>query len=81
MKKYFDLRDPMDYEEEHLPDAILANVNLLPHTIHTMATKEDEILLYCYSGNRSGVAAALLQAMGYHAKSIGGFDQLKGKKW
>ncbi|MDO5713337.1 MAG: rhodanese-like domain-containing protein [Tissierellia bacterium] len=79
MKKYIDLRERNDYDSGHVPGAYHLDLNRLSIDITTIADLEDELLLYCYSGNRSGLGASLLQEMGYNAKSIGGISRYKGE--
>jgi len=45
--------------------------------------KEDEIILYCRSGNRSGIATRLLEHLGYNnvKNLVGGMLDWQGKKF
>lgn len=78
MEKYIDLRDPMDYAAGHIPGAVNITPDRILLDIGKVATPEDSLLLYCYSGNRSRLAQELLKTMGYRAKSIGGIHSYKG---
>jgi molybdopterin/thiamine biosynthesis adenylyltransferase/rhodanese-related sulfurtransferase len=61
-----DTREPHEYQEAHLEGGKLVPPGLLGDEIEKAAPdKSARTILYCRSGNRSGIAAAQLQAMGY----------------
>src|ERR1700755_683658 len=61
-----DPREPHEYEEAHLENGKLVPPGLLADEIETAAPdKSARTILYCRSGNRSGIAAAQMQALGY----------------
>src|ERR1700712_1832066 len=61
-----DTREPHEYQEAHLDGGTLVPPAMLADQIETVAPdKSARTILYCRSGNRSGIAAAQLQAMGY----------------
>ncbi len=61
-----DTREPHEYKEAHLEGGTLVPPGLLGDEIEKAAPdKSARTILYCRSGNRSGIAAAQLQAMGY----------------
>ena len=46
--------------------------------IQTFISKDEEIFLFCRSGNRSGKAKKILEAEGYtRVTNIGGFEEAK----
>ncbi len=57
-----DVRTPEEYNEGHIPGAVLANVNdpSFEETINGME-KDNSVVVYCRSGNRSGKAADLME--------------------
>jgi molybdopterin/thiamine biosynthesis adenylyltransferase/rhodanese-related sulfurtransferase len=69
-----DTREPHEYEEAHLEGGKLVPPGVLADEIETAAPdKSARTLLYCRSGNRSAIAAAQLQRMGYeNVASVGG---------
>ncbi len=74
-----DVRTPEEYQEGHLPRAIL-----IPHdVIHkqigkAVPQKDTPILLYCASGMRSGKALQTLRRLGYtQAVNGGAFEDLR----
>jgi sulfur-carrier protein adenylyltransferase/sulfurtransferase len=61
-----DTREPHEYQEAHLEGGKLVPPGLLADEIAAAAPdKAARTLLYCRSGNRSAIAAAQMQAMGY----------------
>ncbi|HZO05318.1 MAG TPA: molybdopterin-synthase adenylyltransferase MoeB [Solirubrobacterales bacterium] len=61
-----DTREPHEYKEAHLEGGKLVPPGLLADEIGDAAPdKSARTILYCRSGNRSAIAAAQLQAMGY----------------
>jgi molybdopterin/thiamine biosynthesis adenylyltransferase/rhodanese-related sulfurtransferase len=61
-----DTREPHEYKEAHLEGGALVPPGLLGDEIEKAAPdKSARTILYCRSGNRSGIAAAQLQRMGY----------------
>lgn len=63
-----DVREVSEYEEEHIPGAILLPLGQVADEAPTKLTdKNQEILVYCRSGMRSQMAAKKLAALGYNA--------------
>jgi molybdopterin/thiamine biosynthesis adenylyltransferase/rhodanese-related sulfurtransferase len=61
-----DTREPHEYQEAHLENGTLVPPGLLADGIAEAAPdKSARTILYCRSGNRSAIAAAQLQALGY----------------
>src|ERR1700712_5401438 len=61
-----DTREPHEYQEAHLDGGALVPPATLADQIGSVAPDKDaRTILYCRSGNRSGIAAAQLQRMGY----------------
>jgi sulfur-carrier protein adenylyltransferase/sulfurtransferase len=61
-----DTREPHEYQEAHLDGGKLVPPGLLVDEIEAAApSKSARTILYCRSGNRSALAAAQMQAMGY----------------
>lgn len=61
-----DTREPHEYQEAHLEGGKLVPPGLLGDEIEAAAPdKSARTILYCRSGNRSAIAAAQMQAMGY----------------
>jgi molybdopterin/thiamine biosynthesis adenylyltransferase/rhodanese-related sulfurtransferase len=69
-----DTREPHEYQEAHLENGKLVPPGLLSDEIEAAAPhKSARTILYCRSGNRSALAAAKMQAMGYeNVASMGG---------
>ena len=61
-----DVRQPDEYATGHIRGAILLPVGEIEAQSATvLPDKNTKILVYCRSGNRSAVAAAALQTLGY----------------
>lgn len=74
-----DVRTVQEFRSGHIKGAIH-----IPHTVigsqiqNVTDEKEREILLYCRSGQRSGMALETLTKLGYtNAKNVGGYAALK----
>lgn len=62
-----DVRTPEEYEEGHIPHAInIPNETISTKEISELPNKEQLILVYCRSGNRSKQAAGKLSKLGYN---------------
>ncbi|MDO4288801.1 MAG: rhodanese-like domain-containing protein [Eubacterium sp.] len=63
-----DVREPSEYEEEHIPGAVLLPLgSVADEAADKLPDKNQEILVYCRSGMRSEMAAKKLVAQGYTA--------------
>ena len=61
-----DVRTPEEFKEGHIPDAVnVPNETIDEEEISELPDKEQMILVYCRSGNRSKQAAEKLAALGY----------------
>jgi molybdopterin/thiamine biosynthesis adenylyltransferase/rhodanese-related sulfurtransferase len=61
-----DTREPHEYQEAHLEGGKLVSPGLLADEIETVAPdKSARTILYCRSGNRSAIAAAQMERLGY----------------
>ena len=61
-----DVRTPEEFAERHIPDAInIPNEVIGKEEIAELPDKEQMILVYCRSGNRSKQASEKLAALGY----------------
>ena len=61
-----DVRTQAEYQSGHIPGAIcIPNETILHDDIPELPDKDQMILVYCRSGNRSRQASAKLAALGY----------------
>lgn len=76
-----DVRTPEEYEEGHIPQAInIPNETISTKEISELPYKEQLILVYCRSGNRSKQAAGKLSKLGYsNIVEFGGIIDWKGE--
>jgi len=79
-----DVRTPEEYREGHVPGAINIEAEKCGRSNRAfveniLKDKSAHIYMYCFSGARSGMAAAFLRQMGYdRAENIGGFEGYDG---
>ena len=76
-----DVRTIAEYNEGHIPNAIcIPNETIGNNTISELPDKEQLILVYCRSGNRSKQAAEKLKKLGYtNLIEFGGIIDWKGE--
>ena len=74
-----DTRTQEEYDEGHIPGAILIPYDEILEKAESMLTDKDQlILVYCRSGRRSKLAAEDLQKLGYtNIKEFGGIIDWK----
>ena len=80
-----DARTIEEYNEGHIPNAICIPNETIDETVTTKLPNKDQlILIYCRSGNRSKQAALKLQQLGYtNLIEFGGIIDREGEieKW
>ena len=76
-----DVRTAEEYSEKHIPGAInIANESIGTEDIPELPDKDQLILVYCCSGNRSKQASEKLVKLGYtNIVEIGGFNCWSGE--
>ena len=76
-----DVRTPEEFEEKHIPGAVnIPNETIGTEEIPDLPDKEQLILVYCRSGNRSKKAAGKLAALGYtNIVEFGGINDWEGE--
>ncbi len=62
---FLDVREPWEYEEFNLGATLMPLGDLMNKMWEFEAHKNDEIVVYCRSGNRSGMAQNLMTANGF----------------
>lgn len=74
-----DVRSPQEYRQGHIPGSRNIPLAHLEDVEDVVENKEGALYVYCYSGARSGQAAALLRRMGYtNVHNIGGIAAYHG---
>ena len=78
---WIDVRSEAEYEEEHLEGALNIEYSEILEGIALAALDKDtEILLYCGSGRRAGIALEALEAAGFsNVVNRGGLDDVLGR--
>lgn len=76
-----DVRTPEEFSDKHIPGAInIANEIIGSEEIPELPVKDQLILVYCRSGNRSKQASAKLAALGYtNIVEFGGINDWPGE--
>ena len=76
-----DVRTPEEFAEKHIPNAInVPNETIGAEEIPELPDKEQLILVYCRSGNRSKQASEKLVALGYsNVYEFGGINSWPGE--
>jgi len=76
-----DVRTPEEFADKHIPDAInIPNETIGTEDIPELPNKEQLILVYCRSGNRSKQASEKLVALGYtNIVEFGGINDWPGE--
>ena len=76
-----DVRTSEEYSEKHIPGAInIPNETIGSEDIPELPDKDQLILVYCRSGNRSKQAAAKLVKLGYtNIVEFGGINDWTGE--
>ncbi len=76
-----DVRTAQEYSEKHIPGAInIANESIGTEDIPELPDKDQLILVYCRSGNRSKQASEKLVKLGYtNIVEIGGINSWPGE--
>ena len=76
-----DVRTPEEFVEKHIPDAInIPNETIGTEEIPELPDKEQLILVYCRSGNRSKQASEKLVRLGYtNIVEFGGINDWPGE--
>ena len=76
-----DVRTAEEYSEKHIPGAInIANESIGTEDIPELLDKDQLILVYCRSGNRSKQASEKLVKLGYtNIVEIGGINSWSGE--
>ena len=76
-----DVRTPEEYKSKHIPGAInIPNETIGTEEVPELPDKEQLIMIYCRSGNRSKQAADKLAAQGYtNIVEFGGINDWTGE--
>ncbi|MBR9923186.1 MAG: rhodanese-like domain-containing protein [Bacteroidetes bacterium] len=71
-----DVREPFEFITGHIDGATNIPLGSLPSRIDEFRSMEGPIVMYCRSGNRSGQAAAFLNACGVEAHNAGSIEDV-----
>ena len=72
-----DVRTPEEFKEGHYPNATNIPLDVVQQNIQKFREMPKPIIVYCRSGNRSGMAVTILKQAGINeAINGGGLDEL-----
>ena len=71
-KTLVDVRTPQEFSEGHVPGAVNIPLDQVPHRLAEFEVMEKSVIAYCRSGNRSGMAVAILKQHGVNEVYNGG---------
>jgi rhodanese-related sulfurtransferase len=60
-----DIREQNEWNLGHVPDAIYIGRGVLEREVEKRVPRDAKVVLYCASGNRSALAARVMEEMGY----------------
>lgn len=73
-----DVRSPMEFESAHVNGAINIPLEYVSTSVEQFKNFSKPVILYCRSGNRSGLALHILKASGVtEAYNGGGLDDMR----
>ncbi len=73
-----DVRTKGEYDAEHIPGAVLHDIMDMMQGVFPNIDKNEEVSLYCESGNRSMMAKSLMEQAGFtNVTDAGSIDNLK----
>jgi len=67
-----DVREPFEFAMGHVSNAVNIPLSNIPSIVNDLKQIEQPVVLYCQSGNRSGMAANFLQSQGMNEVYNGG---------
>lgn len=79
--KIIDVRTAQEYTEGHIPDAVnIPNESIDENVAKILPEKDETLLIYCRSGNRSKQASQKLAELGYtNVYEFGGINTWSGE--
>ncbi len=62
---FLDVREPREWNLFRIPGAVHLPLGALPERVGASVPRDARVIVYCARGNRSALAAEVLQEMGY----------------
>lgn len=73
-----DVRSPWEFDMEHVPGALNIPLEEVPQKVEEFRSFHKPVVLYCRSGNRSGMAVSILKQSGLtEVYNGGGLDDIQ----
>jgi phage shock protein E len=75
---FVDVRSPQEFNEDHIRNAVNIPLDQIMGRMDELQGIEGPVILYCRSGNRSGMALHILQTEGFkNLYNGGGIDDVR----
>jgi len=75
---YLDVRTPQEYAQMHVTPSLNIPIDALAASLHTLGSREREIVVYCRSGRRSAIALEILCAAGFtNVRDVGSISNVR----
>ncbi len=76
---YIDVRTKEEYDAGHVPNALHHDIMQMMEGVFPNVPKDEEITLYCESGNRSMMAKTFMESAGFtNVTNGGGMEEVEG---
>ncbi len=72
-----DVRTPQEFRNGHLQGAVNIPLDRIRNEVAALKKKQKPVILYCRSGNRSGMAKSILRAAGLEAYNAGSLGAIR----
>jgi phage shock protein E len=79
-KILLDVRSPAEFQDEHIDGSVNFEIDKLMNGELPEISKDSEIIVYCASGGRAGIATQILKNAGFlNVENMGGINNVKSK--
>ncbi|MBX2927057.1 MAG: rhodanese-like domain-containing protein [Saprospiraceae bacterium] len=72
-----DVRTPEEFRADHLKGAVNIPLDRIRKEVAAFQKKKKPVILYCRSGNRSGMAKSMLRSAGIEAYNAGSLGAMR----
>jgi rhodanese-related sulfurtransferase len=78
--KFLDVRSALEFSQVHIKDAINIPIDMIAGKIGELSQSKQEYIVLCRTGNRSPMAANMLQQSGIHSVKVMGGGMTRWEK-
>ncbi len=72
-----DVRTPQEFRVDHIKGAVNIPLDRIRSEVAALKKKRKPVILYCRSGNRSGIAKSMLRNAGIEAYNAGSLGSMR----